>query len=562
MEMVITLKRLAKSICIISLVLSWGNAQAAMKLYHQTAAPATCIVGDAWIDTDGIASDRFHTCTATNTWTKNSGSFSVPVATASVSGTVKVGSRLTIADGVLSADLQSTDITGKQDILVSGTNIKTINGTTVLGSGDLTIEGGSFDITADYSPTGAWNFTGASVTGIEGSLPTLIEGQTIIGGTGGTPTAVDTDVFSWSDVSGLITGAGYIKTDGTADAGPSSMVWPSAGNFAYTVDGTTWGTMGFDTDISSTSSSDDTIPSAKAVKSAIDSVTVAAPTIQTDDPTAASADGWYAATGSGDIFYKSSAGLFTIAGVYAADPATYSLTIDMVDANGTDKITLGGTDYTTDGAITGLSGATAFTVVPDTGRTGDCVGTGITGTTPDKYADMSADRSMICTFADIALSYWLEITDNKYSTGNTHSTKATGQSFYPTSNQTLNTITVKTATTGGYYPTPIPVRVRVGTSADLSSTYLAESLTVNMTTEATEYEFTFASPVSLTANTQYYVVFSTTDGLSDRYFALATGDNTYTPSSGVGRCHLAEDNGKFIVTGSGDSYYDLYMRLK
>jgi hypothetical protein len=31
----------------------------------------------------------------------------------------------------------------KQDALVSGTNIKTINGTSVLGSGDITISGGS-----------------------------------------------------------------------------------------------------------------------------------------------------------------------------------------------------------------------------------------------------------------------------------------------------------------------------------------------------------------------------------------------------------------------------------
>ena len=35
------------------------------------------------------------------------------------------------------------DITGKQDKLVSGNNIKTINGQSILGSGDITIEGGS-----------------------------------------------------------------------------------------------------------------------------------------------------------------------------------------------------------------------------------------------------------------------------------------------------------------------------------------------------------------------------------------------------------------------------------
>ena len=34
-------------------------------------------------------------------------------------------------------------LAGKQDVLVSGTNIKTINGTSILGSGDITISGGS-----------------------------------------------------------------------------------------------------------------------------------------------------------------------------------------------------------------------------------------------------------------------------------------------------------------------------------------------------------------------------------------------------------------------------------
>lgn len=38
------------------------------------------------------------------------------------------------------------DIAKKQDILVSGTNIKTINGEDILGEGDITIEGGSVDL--------------------------------------------------------------------------------------------------------------------------------------------------------------------------------------------------------------------------------------------------------------------------------------------------------------------------------------------------------------------------------------------------------------------------------
>jgi hypothetical protein len=37
---------------------------------------------------------------------------------------------------------QVTDISGKQNTLVSGTNIKTINGNSVLGSGDIAISAG------------------------------------------------------------------------------------------------------------------------------------------------------------------------------------------------------------------------------------------------------------------------------------------------------------------------------------------------------------------------------------------------------------------------------------
>jgi len=58
-------------------------------------------------------------------------------------------------------------------------------------------------------------------------------------------------------------------------------------------------------------------------------------TVQADDPTSASAVGWYAATGSGDIFYKSSAGLFTIAGSYVADPVTPTLSSRTIGTNGT-----------------------------------------------------------------------------------------------------------------------------------------------------------------------------------------------------------------------------------
>ena len=44
-----------------------------------------------------------------------------------------------------------TDISGKQDTLISGSNIKTINGSSILGSGDITIAGGGGGSTGDFT---------------------------------------------------------------------------------------------------------------------------------------------------------------------------------------------------------------------------------------------------------------------------------------------------------------------------------------------------------------------------------------------------------------------------
>lgn len=59
-------------------------------------------------------------------------------------------------------------------------------------------------------------------------------------------------------------------------------------------------------------------------------------TVQADDPTSASAVGFYMATTSGDAFYKSSAGLFNIsAGTYTEDPTAPSVVSITVGTNGT-----------------------------------------------------------------------------------------------------------------------------------------------------------------------------------------------------------------------------------
>ena len=79
------------------------------------------------------------------------------------------GSNVSISD----QDVISVDLSGKQDTLVSGTNIKTVNGSSLLGSGNITIEGGS------------------------GGLSSVAHGNTMSGaGTNASPLDVDTTVIA------------------------------------------------------------------------------------------------------------------------------------------------------------------------------------------------------------------------------------------------------------------------------------------------------------------------------------------------------------------------------
>lgn len=71
-------------------------------------------------------------------------------------------------------------VSGKQDALVSGTNIKTINNTSLLGSGNITIEGGGSDVavmttTATLTVAG-WsnNIQTVNVTGVTASNDVIV----------------------------------------------------------------------------------------------------------------------------------------------------------------------------------------------------------------------------------------------------------------------------------------------------------------------------------------------------------------------------------------------------
>jgi hypothetical protein len=132
----------------------------------------------------------------------------------------------------------------------------------------------------------------------------------------------------------------------------------------------------------------------------------ASPTIQADDPTEASATGWYLATTSGDAFYKSDDGLFNIsAGTYVADtPATYSLTLTVADSG---TLTINGTGYTSSGSphtITGLSGSVSITAAyGGTNNTLSWTGTDagdVSGSYPNYSITMDSAKAITATFSE------------------------------------------------------------------------------------------------------------------------------------------------------------------
>lgn len=114
-----------------------------------------------------------NTGTVTTASVVTANGFSGSVATASTTPAITL--TLQNATTGQSGQLTSTDwntFNGKQDTLISGTSIKTINGTSLLGSGDVVISGGGLSLTeieVDFGskPTRSKKFTitDASITG-------------------------------------------------------------------------------------------------------------------------------------------------------------------------------------------------------------------------------------------------------------------------------------------------------------------------------------------------------------------------------------------------------------
>lgn len=176
----------------------------------RSTAPTTCAVGDIWINPGAATNDRIYTCTATNTWTKNSG-------------------RPWVIQETAPSDLSLIWFDNNQ---VPGYLVmKLHNGTTWVEQAMGV--GGTFDQAGNYTLTGSWDFSGATVTGVSGAaLPTWMpsvgptNGRQILQATGGCTLAAygnqadcETNNGTWTTPTYQHTSiiSGLINDTGTAD---------------------------------------------------------------------------------------------------------------------------------------------------------------------------------------------------------------------------------------------------------------------------------------------------------------------------------------------------------
>ena len=188
----------------------------------------------------------------------NSG-YVLPIATKTVLGGMRVGDRLSVtAAGTVSADDQHYDdteireeIDAKQDELVSGETLRTVNGHSLLGAGNLVIEGGGSDY--ELPPATATTLggvkKGARVTiAADGTLsaddqtfdPTALQTQI----TGNTQGIVDANARIDGKQDELVSGTSIKTVNGENLLGAGNIVIGGGGGGDYTLPPATSETLG------------------------------------------------------------------------------------------------------------------------------------------------------------------------------------------------------------------------------------------------------------------------------------------------------------------------------
>ena len=156
----------------------------------------------------------------------------------------------TLSDSKIPSEkLAKNTLDTKQATLVSGSNIKTINNTSILGSGNIDIQGTGVDIDTSFPSTPSDTHV-PSTKLVKNSLPTKLSDLTN-----------DSDFIETSSTTGLIKNDGSIMTSGTGSTNYSAGNHTHSGYVSATKV-TSW----------SSTVSDSNVPSEKLVKDTIDAL--------------------------------------------------------------------------------------------------------------------------------------------------------------------------------------------------------------------------------------------------------------------------------------------------
>lgn len=102
-------------------------------------APSTPVAGDLWVNTLDMTLNVWYSDLSSSQWIVLAG---IAGSLTTTGGGATIDDLSTSTTSVWSSSRTATEIATKQATLVSGTNIKTVNGTSLLGSGDLVVSGG------------------------------------------------------------------------------------------------------------------------------------------------------------------------------------------------------------------------------------------------------------------------------------------------------------------------------------------------------------------------------------------------------------------------------------
>jgi hypothetical protein len=282
-----------------------------------------------------------------------------------------------------------------------------------MGFVDPATLGGSFDEAGNYSPTGTWDFSGATVTGIVGNVPTGTVGQSITYDSGGAPIAVDTLALTATSPLALSTTTGAMSlTPWTNQAAFESFVgWSIAGGASEIGDLSDWPSGLTATELGYVNGVTSGIQGQINALSAGSGGTV---TVVTSDPYSDAACTGAKYNSANDRFFPCLGGYHTgyvgLTDFSNPTPATYTLTI--TDPSNGDKITCSDSDLPTpidcgdggtDCVIAGIAEnavISGITGVADTGRAWSAFSGDITGATYNAgTVTMSADKSGSATFS-------------------------------------------------------------------------------------------------------------------------------------------------------------------